>query len=337
MAEENIIQSAPVGQQKLAKFGELWRNTFIVYQKRAKVLWLILLAPFAFSLASNLLNLATSGAVVSFAPLLSIIFFLIAIFFGFWAGIALLFAIKDEVSAREAFRQAWQRLSSYIWLKILSTLIIIGGMLLFFAPGIIFAIQFSFIYYILVFEELKGREAILKSKFYAKGYLGAIFSRQFLFGLAVLGIVMVPVVIIFTALALSPGSGIIASDPGVMTSQQEIVINLLVLFIQILILPLSVIFDFLLYQDIKAKKSDLVFSPTQKQKTTLTLWAVWAIIGWFVLFALALGAMIFAWVKLHGTPDSATTLNFILPQISSLNINTQAFSALINAGNSLWH
>lgn len=343
-----MAQSMPesIGKQKLASFGELWKNTFVIYQKRAKVLWLILLAPFTFSLASDLLSLMPdrvfaklplASGVAFLIPLLSIVFFLVAAFFGFWAGIALLFAIKDEISAREAFRQAWQKLNAYVWLAILSTLVIIGGMLLFIAPGIIFSIQFSFIYYILVFEGLKGREAILKSKTYAKGYLGAIFSRQFLFGLAILGIVMVPVVIIFTALSLSPGFGMMASGSGAMTSQQETIINLLMPFIQILIMPLSVIFGFLLYQDVKLKKPDLVFSPTQKQKTGLTLWAVWAMIGWFVIFTFVLGAMIIAWIKLHGAPDNATTLNLILPQLSSLNINPQAFSALINAGSSLWH
>ena len=73
---------------------------------------------------------------------------------------------------------------------------VMGGFLLFFVPGIIFAIWFSFAAFILIQEDLRGVDALAKSKFYVKGRILPIFGRFFiLFVLSILtNIIPIPVV-----------------------------------------------------------------------------------------------------------------------------------------------
>jgi len=102
-----------------------------------------------------------------------------------WGQTALLYAIKDhqeKIGVVESYRRGWHKTISYLWIYCLTGLVIIGGLLLFIVPGIIFAIWFSLSEFILIGEETKGKKALLKSKQYVKDKLKSVLWRFFCMG-----------------------------------------------------------------------------------------------------------------------------------------------------------
>lgn len=163
-----------------------------------------------------------------------------------WSQSALLFAIKDgaeNIGVKESYRRGWHKIGSIFWIGLLSGIIVMGGYLLFVIPGIIFAVWFSLAVYIVIAEGSGGMNAILKSKEYVKGYWWEVLWRFIFIGLVVFGINIVAMI----ASAIIP-----------------IIPNLLMIFIT----PLTVIYSFLVYKNLKAIKGEVKseFSFSEKIK-----------------------------------------------------------------------
>lgn len=105
-----------------------------------------------------------------------------------WSQTALLYAIKDkgeDIGIKESYRRGWNKIISYFWISILSGFIIVGGFFLFFIPGFIFLIWFSFAPFILISEDKKGWKSLLSSKEYVRGNWWSIFWRFIFIGILV--------------------------------------------------------------------------------------------------------------------------------------------------------
>jgi len=84
------------------------------------------------------------------------------------------------------------------------TLIVMGGYVLLFIPGIVLSLLFFFAQYILAENDTRGLDALIKSKSYVKGYWWGIFFRILAVGFVsgILG--MIPFIGMFLSLAFTP-------------------------------------------------------------------------------------------------------------------------------------
>ena len=96
--------------------------------------------------------------------------FVASALFNFWVFIALIRHIKQSLLKEtvEDWKTNINNSSKFIWpmlvVAILNIILVFFGSLLLIIPGIIFAVWFSFIYYIVLFENKTGVEALKTSK-----------------------------------------------------------------------------------------------------------------------------------------------------------------------------
>jgi len=201
-------------------------------------------------LGVSLLSSKFAASGIGLLILLAILFFVIIFISQAWGQTALLYAIKDSqerIGVMESYRRGWHKIFSYWWVGLLAGFITLGGFLLLIVPGIIFAIWFSLAVFILIAEDLKGMNALLKSKEYVKGKWGGVFWRFFFIGAISLIISLVPV-LIFSLLKIPFGSEI-----------SRFVIGLF-------LTPLVMTYSFLVYSNLKALKGEIAFAPTGGKK-----------------------------------------------------------------------
>jgi len=152
----------------------------------------------------------------------------------FWGIAAFIYAVVDEASGiRDSLLSAWHRIGSFIWLFSLFGFIITGGFLLLVIPGIIFGVWFAFAQFILAREDVKGMDALLKSKEYVRDRWFDVFLRLFVIWIVSIVVGMVPLV------------GPILS---------------------ILFMPFMMIFAYLIYQDLRTLKGDVAFVSSSGEK-----------------------------------------------------------------------
>jgi len=227
----------------LSGLGELLKQAFQIYKKRIGVLLVISVIPFFTSLIFVpllLIPLFFSLPFIAFYKslglllipliLLIVVLGIIMVIVNLWAGASLLYAIKgrdQEIGIRESFAMAWPKILSYWWISILNGIIVMLGFLLLIVPGIIFSIWFSFSFYVLVSEDRKGMKALLRSKELVKGYWWKVFWRFFMLNIIVF---LVAYIVSFIPFIKS--------------------------IIYLFITPFSVIFGFLIYENLKQLKGE---------------------------------------------------------------------------------
>ncbi|MBU0897938.1 hypothetical protein KKC67_01830 [Patescibacteria group bacterium] len=206
-----------------------------------------------------------TGGIALFIFLVILLFLIICISQA-WGYVSLLYAIKDSqegIGIIESYRRGWQKVASYWWISFLVGFIVLGGFFLFFVPGIIFSIWFSFAVFILIDENLKGMDALLKSKEYAKGNWGRIFWRFFFISIFCWLIYLVLTLIFGLVLGLVLGSFKFSINPEIVSYITQFLDQLLGLFLT----PLIMTYLFLVYNNFKDIKGNVVFTPTKKSKT----------------------------------------------------------------------
>jgi len=226
----------------LSGISDLFGKTWAIYKKRILTYICLLIAvgllfaiPFTLLvglgfLLSRLIPSLT-GVLIAVTALLAFVISTLALS---WGMTALFIAITDkECGIRRAFQQAKPKTLSFLWVYSLLTLILIGAFILFFVPGVIFLVWFYFALFILVCEDIHGMDALLKSKEYVKGRWLSVFLRVFILIAISLVVSMVPLV-----------------GP----------------FLNILFIPFSLVFMYLLYEDLKSVKPDMSFQPSGRAK-----------------------------------------------------------------------
>lgn len=187
-----------------------------------------------------------------------------------WSQIALLYSLKEqdkELDPSQAFAFAWHKLISYWWIACLTGFIILGGLMLFFIPGAIFAIWFSFAYYLLIMEDEKGMNALLKSREYVKGHGWAVLWRfivLYFFNL----LFAIPVGILFGGFP-APWSSMLTQN-----------------VFSFFVVPFNIVYLFLVYRNLKEVKGEFIFAPHKKTKRVFLVIATVGIILPFVLIGL---------------------------------------------------
>lgn len=140
-----------------------------------------------------LLALAVPDLRAAFIATGTLIGVLIGIIVVFWGFAGFTFAVADQgLGMQDALTKGWQRLGAFVWLYTVIGYVITGGFLLFFIPGIIFLVWFAFAQFILVNDDDRGMNAMLKSKEYVKDRWFDVFLRLLVVWLASVAISIVP-------------------------------------------------------------------------------------------------------------------------------------------------
>jgi len=233
----------------LPGIGNLFKRAWRIYKER---FWTFLgitaipaISSFLFLIPLTILRISPI-----FAIFLFVIFGLGVVFLSLWSPVSLLFAIKDReerIGIGESYKRALPKIFPFLWISILTSLITSGGFLLFIIPGLIFSIWFLFGGYVLVWENLKGMDALFRSKQLVSGYWWKVFWRD---------------------LAVSLFSFIISLPFSLIRGIAEVLkipfLGLVKYIPSLFLFPYVTVFVFLIYEDLKKLKEGILFEPPKK-------------------------------------------------------------------------
>ena len=279
MEEQQIIsplQSAPAVSSpdvSLSKAMDLFKRALVIYKKQLGFFLSVAVVPI---IAVAIAWVAVAGAVFlqdkissSVAGFLLLVLagslVLVAVVAQAWGQTALLYAVKDHqenIGVKEAYRRGWRKILSFWWINVLSGFIIMGGFLLFVAPGIILAVWFSLISFVLVVENITGMNALLKSREYIRGNWGAVLGRYLFIGLIALVFFFAPMSIFMILAAF------------VKIPFREEITQIITMAVNLFWAPLMTVYSFLIYERLKTAKNQLVFTPTKGKKVGFILLAI---------------------------------------------------------------
>ena len=296
--------NAEVSSNELLGVGELLSKAWEFYKKRMITLVVIglgvvllpLLAFVPFVGLGFVVSLSLPGLRVGIMSISILLGVIAMAWVGNWAFSAFLTAIVDEkCSTKEAFQKGKTKIVGHLWLAMLTALILTGAHLLLIIPGIIFTVWFFFAPFVFIDEDVRGMNALLKSKEYVRGRWSSV-------GLRLLAIWLICALI----------------------SAVPVIGQLIALFL----IPFSFIYSFLLYQNLKAIRNDLTFQPTDKEKIGI---AATGALGYalpvVVVFAL-MGSMLmpaFSMLKAKITGQSPFPISMGQPNSSGHIVKTSSF------------
>ena len=240
---QNLNQPSQTAKFSLPDSLDILKESWLIYKKRIKTFLGITIIPTLVTIVlmalimgtaffnPSLINTNPEETFMGAFSFWTAIMFFIAILIQIWSQAALIFAIKDSqegIGIKESYKRASSKIVSFIWVSFLTWIIVFAGFMFFIIPGIIFALWFCFSALIVIDENIKGTQAILKSKEYVQGMMGAIFWK-FLF-------------ITFVILALAIIAALFSG-------------GLLTPIVSFLATPFAVIYYFLVYKKVKEIKS----------------------------------------------------------------------------------
>lgn len=95
---------------------------------------------------------------------------------------SLIYSLKDNTGINESYNRALKILGSFMWVAFLNFIIVVIGSLLI-IPGILFAVWYSLAFFVLIFEEKKGFDALSRSKYLVQGNTISVLARYLVFDL----------------------------------------------------------------------------------------------------------------------------------------------------------
>jgi signal peptidase I len=181
-------------------------------------------------------------------------------------------------STMDAYRQGTKKITSLWWVSLLSFLVIGGGFFLFFVPGLIFSVWFTFSQYVLFAENKRGADTLRQSREYVRGYFWQIAGR-ILF-------------IILIAGALSSISGYISVifNNGLVAQIAQSIVSLVTI-------PLVMLYQYKLYLAMLGKKEQV-----EKPAQSWWLYAVASVMPFVVILTLG---TIFIYLKPFQVSDES--------------------------------
>lgn len=259
------IMSSPISNSnKLPPATDIFARAWGIFKSRLGVLLALSFISFILSIVAQL------PEAFRLSGLASMIILIISSILSFLTGAALVYAIANH-EAKLGFGGAYQKASKNFWgfalISFLVGLIVAGGFGLLIIPGIIFSVWFGLAIWVFAVEGVRGMNALLKSKEYARGLFGPILWR-FVF------LILIPIVIILPVALLS-----LFLSP----------------FLALIILPLMILTTFiypglasayiyLLFKDIKALKGgDVQYVSTTGRKAKFIVAGAAGIILLFII------------------------------------------------------
>ena len=149
-------------------------------------------------LASNAIAAGIVNVILSLLMIFTIIFGII-VYFSAQSGLFLLIKkAKEKFSIKQAFSEGKTYAWRYFILGLLAGIFVLLWSLLFIIPGIVASIYYTFAFWVLFCEGLRGRAAITRSKQLVKGYWWPVFGRLMLVSLIVWIILGIPYIFMRT-------------------------------------------------------------------------------------------------------------------------------------------
>lgn len=141
---------------------------------------------------ASIVMYAILGIVALVAIIIAVYAYLIA-----QIGSYLLIKNKDtNPKVWETFKAAKAQAISFFETNILASIFIFLWFLLFIIPGIIMGIYYNFVAWIFIFEGLRNKSAMRRSKELVKGKWWPVFGRLFLFGFTIWLVLAIPAIFI---------------------------------------------------------------------------------------------------------------------------------------------
>ena len=182
--------------EKLISVPDLFKKSFELYKPRIWTMLLLGLVGWIVSIAIialfGLAGFATllGGRGIPTFNLITILLFLIGllllIIVNVWVQVALIYSIKDEhvkAKVKDLLMTVRDKMASYYWIIFLRGLVVLAGCILLIIPGIIFSIWFCLSQYVFVFEGVRGRKALGRSRELVRGYWWPVLGRLLLLGI----------------------------------------------------------------------------------------------------------------------------------------------------------
>jgi hypothetical protein len=182
---------------------ELFKKSFALYYPKAfSMMFLLLICWLACLVIAAVFGgsalLLAWGDTTIFA-LLACLVILIGVFLmivvGVWFQLALVSAVKEtnnQINIKKLLMDVRGNIGSFFWAMFLRGLMVLGGLILFVIPGIIFSVWFAFTQYTFVFEGKRGFDASGHSRQLVKSYAWPVFGRIVLFGVLSILVSMIP-------------------------------------------------------------------------------------------------------------------------------------------------
>lgn len=258
----------PTAFGDLPAFGVLFRSAWGVY----KAHWTTLFPLFAIP------------AALGFIPLLG---WVLSILAGLIAAPAVIVTLRDRAE-RLPISTAYQRGFAFIlpvlWVGIIQGLVIFGGLSLLIIPGVLFGVLLSFSTILVVTEQQRGMNALLRSWTYVRSFWLKVFGRGILF--LIIAILITVVIDFFGRMLLG--------DPETTSSLYSLPTTI----VSALITPLGYAFLYLLYESIRTAKGGNTMATSSEGRGYIIGFAIFGIIA--IITLLALGILTLSVATLSG-------------------------------------
>ncbi len=312
-----------VNQNTLPGVASLLRETIKAYRERFFTYLGIVLLPagfmallgFAassiFSIQDTVANFSSGTVSEILQPNLLLPFFFVVLINALvqvWSLVSLLCAVRDREKPEgviAAFQKGWKKILPYIWIVFLIGFIIMGGFVFFFIPALIFSVWFSFAVLILITEDIRGLDALLKSKEYVSGQWWPVFWRQTIGALVIslTATVLSFILSFILGLLVGKGGGSLASA------------------LTMVFVPLAAVYSFLLYEELKRIKGEFDFTPKKKEK--IAFLSVGFLGTAIMLAAVAGGIVLFSRIFLSQGSMSQAQDARIIANMSQLRVTAE--------------
>lgn len=197
---------------------EIIKNSWETYSKNWKILFPYMVLLFASSITLGLVGLLglqiekflDKGSLIFINNLFIAALTVALLLISLWITLALTKSLraiiekKEIINIKENLLQTSKYLWPIIWTSFLLILAIIGGFIMFLIPALIFAIWFAYYFYIVIFENKKGIDALKSSKELVSGRwwktLWLILAPSIFYGIIILviqGALNYPLIFIF--------------------------------------------------------------------------------------------------------------------------------------------
>ena len=189
---------------------------------------------------------------------------------------------EEKVQIKNLFIKSLAKIKAYWWLSFLQMAILASGFMFFIVPGIIYAVWFSFAPNILILDDIGGLKAMLISREIVRGRFWGILLRMgvmlAIFFVASFVLSYVPKIMMFIAdpssLSLTqpvnPDPSNILGIAGI-----KIILNFIFGFLNmIVVFPLFLIYNLILYKNVKQLYGKPLNQISEKSKIMLFLPAI---------------------------------------------------------------
>jgi hypothetical protein len=288
------MQPQPVQTRELSSIGTLFSSSWHTYTGLFGKLFALMAIMFVANLLPIISRVFEEKSAA--AALSNIIFGLASVFLGLIASIGILSTIVDNsIATGVALRNGSGLLVKYVWAGFLVGLVVLGGFLLLFIPGIIMSIMLGLTAYVVVVERKKGLDALTQSWHYVKGHGSALFWRMFVIGLVFAAF------IIAVTIFLGPEPAPAGSPPAQASVAYTIVVGLISVALQ----PWLMIYTYMMYSELKQMKGDMDATESASRRKKLVWLIVLGVVGSIIL----LGALIagVTWLSTHSVGHGAAS------------------------------